>query len=65
MSASHKFAVGKIPLGGGAPLFLIAGPCVTVNVNSAPTNAKGIRTLNAAVTLASPFNGKLGVMVAV
>lgn len=28
MSASHKFAVGKIPLGGGAPLFLIAGPCV-------------------------------------
>jgi 2-dehydro-3-deoxyphosphooctonate aldolase (KDO 8-P synthase) len=28
MSASHKFTVGKIPLGGGAPLFLIAGPCV-------------------------------------
>ena len=28
MSASHTFSIGKIKFGAGAPLFLIAGPCV-------------------------------------
>jgi len=28
MAASHTFSIGKIKLGVGAPLFLIAGPCV-------------------------------------
>jgi 2-dehydro-3-deoxyphosphooctonate aldolase (KDO 8-P synthase) len=28
MAASHTFSVGKIKFGAGAPLFLIAGPCV-------------------------------------
>jgi 2-dehydro-3-deoxyphosphooctonate aldolase (KDO 8-P synthase) len=28
MTASHTFSVGKIKFGAGAPLFLIAGPCV-------------------------------------
>ena len=28
MAASHTFSVGKIKFGPGAPLFLIAGPCV-------------------------------------
>src|SRR6201997_4845544 len=28
MTASHTFALGKVRLGAGAPLFLIAGPCV-------------------------------------
>jgi 2-dehydro-3-deoxyphosphooctonate aldolase (KDO 8-P synthase) len=28
MQTSHGFSVGKIRFGGGAPLFLIAGPCV-------------------------------------
>jgi len=28
MAASHTFSIGKIKLGAGAPLFLIAGPCV-------------------------------------
>src|ERR1700746_3809291 len=28
MTASHTFSVGKIRFGVGAPLFLIAGPCV-------------------------------------
>jgi 2-dehydro-3-deoxyphosphooctonate aldolase (KDO 8-P synthase) len=28
MTASHTFSVGKIRFGAGAPLFLVAGPCV-------------------------------------
>ncbi|MGH9744688.1 MAG: 3-deoxy-8-phosphooctulonate synthase [Candidatus Acidiferrales bacterium] len=28
MASSHTFSIGKIRFGGGAPLFLIAGPCV-------------------------------------
>src|SRR5580700_8780760 len=28
MHAQHSFSLGKIRFGGGAPLFLIAGPCV-------------------------------------
>ncbi|MGA8035039.1 MAG: 3-deoxy-8-phosphooctulonate synthase [Candidatus Acidiferrales bacterium] len=28
MSTQHGFSLGKMKLGGGAPLFLIAGPCV-------------------------------------
>jgi 2-dehydro-3-deoxyphosphooctonate aldolase (KDO 8-P synthase) len=28
MAASHTFSIGKIKFGAGAPLFLIAGPCV-------------------------------------
>ena len=28
MASSHTFPVGKMQFGAGAPLFLIAGPCV-------------------------------------
>ncbi len=28
MAASQNFSIGQIPVGGGAPLFFIAGPCV-------------------------------------
>src|ERR1700691_1111157 len=28
MNASSNFSIGHIPVGGGAPLFFIAGPCV-------------------------------------
>src|SRR5271167_2786376 len=28
MPTTHSFSVGKVRLGGNAPLFLIAGPCV-------------------------------------
>jgi 2-dehydro-3-deoxyphosphooctonate aldolase (KDO 8-P synthase) len=35
MAASHTFSVGKIKFGAGAPLFLIAGPCVIESVEHA------------------------------
>jgi 2-dehydro-3-deoxyphosphooctonate aldolase (KDO 8-P synthase) len=49
MSASHKFAVGKIPLGAGAPLFLIAGPCVIESEAHATSLAENLASICSAL----------------
>jgi 2-dehydro-3-deoxyphosphooctonate aldolase (KDO 8-P synthase) len=45
VSASHKFAVGKVPLGAGAPLFLIAGPCVIESEAHATSLAENLASI--------------------
>jgi 2-dehydro-3-deoxyphosphooctonate aldolase (KDO 8-P synthase) len=49
MSAPHKFAVGKIPLGPGAPLFLIAGPCVIESEAHATSLAENLASICSAL----------------
>jgi 2-dehydro-3-deoxyphosphooctonate aldolase (KDO 8-P synthase) len=49
MSASHKFAVGKIPLGAGAPLVLIAGPCVIESEAHATSLAENLASICSAL----------------
>jgi 2-dehydro-3-deoxyphosphooctonate aldolase (KDO 8-P synthase) len=49
MSAAHKFAVGKVPLGAGAPLFLIAGPCVIESEAHATSLAESLASICSAL----------------
>jgi 2-dehydro-3-deoxyphosphooctonate aldolase (KDO 8-P synthase) len=49
MSAAHKFAVGKVPLGAGAPLFLIAGPCVIESEAHATSTAESLASICSAL----------------
>ncbi len=45
MTASHTFSVGKIRFGAGAPLFLVAGPCVIESEGHALMMAEKLGTL--------------------
>ena len=45
MAASHTFSVGKIKFGAGAPLFLIAGPCVIESEGHALMMAEKLGTV--------------------
>ncbi len=45
MPVQHGFSIGKIRLGGGAPLFLIAGPCVIESEDHAMTMAERLAAI--------------------
>jgi len=49
MNPSRSFEVGKIPIGGKAPLFLIAGPCVIESETHATMLAERIRDIAASL----------------
>ena len=49
MNPSRSFEVGKILIGGTAPLFLIAGPCVIESETHATTLAERIRDIAASL----------------
>ncbi len=50
---THSVSIGKIPIGEGHPLVLIAGPCVVENEKSALRHAKAIQKI--ARSLKIPF----------
>jgi 2-dehydro-3-deoxyphosphooctonate aldolase (KDO 8-P synthase) len=53
MSATHAFSVGDIEMGGNAPLFLVAGPCVIESEAHATMMAE--RLVSIAAELRVPF----------